>query len=251
MSQIRLDKWLTEAGLGTRSQVKDYLKKGRISVNGIPVKKPEMKISDGEDNVCFDGKQVERFSVAYYMFHKPAGCITSARDGRTATVMDYFQDAPEKDLSPVGRLDKDTEGFLLVTNDGPLNHFLLSPKRHVEKTYYVRVQGRLPADAPKRFQEGLDIGDEKPTLPARLQILNEPDGAAELLLTLKEGRFHQVKRMVEAVGGEVIYLKRISFGTLPLDEALEKGHYRRLTAEEVEILKRQTAKNQEKEYPNE
>ena len=153
--------------------------------------------------------------------------------------MDFFAGAPEKDLAPVGRLDKDTEGFLLITNDGPLNHFLLAPGRHVEKTYYVRAAGTLFPEAEKRFLEGLDIGDEKPTLPAELKILKQDGTDAELLLTLKEGRFHQVKRMVQAAGAEVTYLKRISFGGLPLDEDLEKGEYRPLTEEEVKFLKAQ------------
>lgn len=173
------------------------------------------------------------------MFHKPAGCITAARNGRTETVMDYFAEAPEKELAPVGRLDKDTEGFLLITNDGPLNHFLLAPGRHVEKTYYAKAEGTLFPEAEKRFLEGLDIGDDKPTLPAKLEILKQEGNEVELLLTLREGRFHQVKRMVEAAGAEVTYLKRISFGGLPLDETLEKGGYRPLTEEEVQFLKTQ------------
>ena len=239
MSQMRLDKWLADAGAGTRSQVKEYLKKGRIRVNGETVKKPETKISEETDEVSFDGQILSRPGLAWYMFHKPAGCITAARNGRTETVMDFFAEAPEKALAPVGRLDKDTEGFLLITNDGPLNHFLLAPGRHVEKTYYVRAAGTLFPEAEKRFLEGLDIGDEKPTLPAELKILKQDGTDTELLLTLKEGRFHQVKRMVQAAGAEVTYLKRISFGGLPLDEDLEKGEYRSLTEEEVKFLKAQ------------
>lgn len=248
MSQVRLDKWLCEAGLGTRSQVKEYLKKGRITVNGITVKKPETKVSDEKDEILFDHAPIWRLAAAYYMFHKPAGCITAASNEKVPAVMDYFRDAPEKDLSPVGRLDKDTEGFLLITNDGPLNHFLLSPKRHVEKTYYVRAFGQIDPDAKDKFQTGLDIGDEKTTLPAFFQVLKEENGITELLITLREGRFHQVKRMVAAVGGEVLYLKRISFGSLPLDESLEKGQYRRLTEEEVMILKDQAGQRSAEEH---
>jgi len=239
MSQIRIDKFLADAGIGTRSQVKEYLKKGRVTVNGVIVKKPEIKITPESDQILFDGNSVTCSGIAYYMFHKPAGCVTAVRDAVEQTVMDYFKEAPEKDLAPVGRLDKDTEGFLLVTNDGALAHFLLSPKRHVEKTYYAKVEGRILPDSPKRFLQGIDIGDDKPTLPARLEILKECDEQCEILLTLQEGRFHQVKRMVEAVGGKVIYLKRVTFGTLLLDEALEKGTYRRLTEEEEMILKNQ------------
>ena len=236
MSQIRLDKWLADAGVGTRSQVKEYLKKGRVRVNGEPVKNRDQDLGE-TDEVSFDG---EIFGAgrafAWYMFHKPAGCITAARNGRTETVMDYFAEAPEKELAPVGRLDKDTEGFLLITNDGPLNHFLLAPGRHVEKTYYAKAEGTLFPEAEKRFLEGLDIGDDKPTLPTKLEILKQEGNEVELLLTLREGRFHQVKRMVEAAGAEVTYLKRISFGGLPLDGTLEKGGYRPLTEEEVRFL---------------
>ena len=230
MSQIRLDKWLADAGVGTRSQVKEYLKKGRVRVNGEPVKKPETRISEETDEVSFDGEILSRPGLAWYMFHKPAGCITAARNGRTETVMDYFAEAPEKELAPVGRLDKDTEGFLLITNDGPLNHFLLAPGRHVEKTYYAKAEGTLFPEAEKRFLEGLDIGDDKPTLPAKLEILKQwndetctkasetfqdataadrPAGA-EILLTIQEGKFHQVKRMFEALGCRVVFLKRLS-----------------------------------------
>ena len=245
MSQIRLDKYLSEAGTGTRSQVKEYLKKGRVTVNGVLIKKPDIKICPETDQVFLDKIRVLPLSLAYYMFHKPAGCITAASNGKEPTVMDYFKNAPEKDLSPVGRLDKDTEGFLLVTNDGALNHFLLSPRRHVEKTYFAEVDGKLLKDAPQRFALGLDIGDDKPTLPARLEILSEDAMKCRILLTLKEGRFHQVKRMVEAVGGQVVYLKRISFGSIPLDENLPKGEYRRLTEEEISILRAQAGKDQE------
>ena len=161
MSQIRLDKWLADAGVGTRSQVKEYLKKGRVRVNGEPVKKPETRISEETDEVSFDGEILSRPGLAWYMFHKPAGCITAARNGRTETVMDYFAEAPEKELAPVGRLDKDTEGFLLITNDGPLNHFLLAPGRHVEKTYYAKAEGTLFPEA-KAFSGGLDMGTTSP-----------------------------------------------------------------------------------------
>ena len=239
MSQIRIDKFLADAGIGTRSQVKDYLKKGRVTVNGITVKKPENKISPETDQILFDGRAVARLATAYYMFHKPAGCVTAVKDDYAPTVMDYFKSAPEKDLAPVGRLDKDTEGFLLITNDGELSHYLLSPKRHVEKTYYAKVDGILKPDSAADFAKGIDIGDEKPTLPAKLQILSENEEQCEILLTLQEGRFHQVKRMVEAAGGKVTYLKRITFGTLSLDDSLEKGNYRKLTEEELDILKKQ------------
>ncbi len=239
MSRIRLDKFLADAGTGTRSQVKEYLKKGRVTVNGMVVKKPEIKIEEEADQVFLDGKKIGAPSLAYYLFHKPSGCVTAVRDHREKTVMDYFSDAPEKELSPVGRLDKDTEGLLLVTNDGALAHFLLSPKRHVEKTYYAEVEGTMAEDAAEQFLEGVDIRDEKPTLPAKLTILQKTENHTNILLTIHEGRYHQVKRMVAAVGGKVVYLKRVSFGGIVLDETLEKGSYRRLKEEELSLLKKQ------------
>lgn len=239
MSRIRLDKFLADAGIGTRSQVKEYLKKGRVKVNGIMIKKPEWKIEEETDEICFDGKKIGASAPAYYVFHKPSGCVTAVRDHREKTVMDYFSEAPEKELFPVGRLDKDTEGLLLITNDGELAHFLLSPRRHVEKTYFAKVEGTMAENAVEQFLEGVDIRDEKPTLPAKLTILRKEENSAEILLTIHEGRYHQVKRMVEAVGGKVVYLKRISFGGITLDETLEKGSYRKLKEEEIFLLKKQ------------
>ena len=153
--------------------------------------------------------------------------------------MDLIDSRIKDRLFPVGRLDKDTEGLLLITDDGPLAHQLLAPKRHVPKTYYAKVSGILPENVCEQFAQGLDIGDEKPTLPAELRILErDPEGiSSEIELTIHEGRFHQVKRMCHAAGCEVTYLKRISMGTLKLDESLEKGAYRQLTAEEIEKLK--------------
>ena len=241
MSQIRLDKWLADAGVGTRSQVKEYLKKGRVRVNGEPVKKPEARISEETDEVSFDGEILSRPGLAWYMFHKPAGCITAARNGRTETVMDYFAEAPERELAPVGRLDKDTEGFLLITNDGPLNHFLLAPGRAAGGRLILREGGGDTFSRRRKsvFWRGWISGTTSPPVPQNWRFLKQEGNEVELLLTLREGRFHQVKRMVEAAGAEVTYLKRISFGGLPLDETLEKGGYRPLTEEEVQFLKTQ------------
>ena len=230
MSQIRLDKWLADAGVGTRSQVKEYLKKGRVRVNGEPVKKPETRISEETDEVSFDGEILSRPGLAWYMFHKPAGCITAARNGRTETVMDYFAEAPEKELAPVGRLDKDTEGLLLLTNDGGLAHRLLSPAHHVNKVYYVEVDGQLDQEDRAVFRRGLVLRDGTVCLPAELTVLDPP---SQGLITLEEGKYHQVKRMLAARGKPVTYLKRLSMGPITLDPDLPLGAWRPLNRGEL------------------
>ena len=169
------------------------------------------------------------------MLNKPAGVVSATLDSRETTVLELIKDSRRDGLFPVGRLDKDTEGLLLITNNGELAHHLLSPKRHVDKVYFVRVRGQVTKDDEERFAKGLDIGDEKKTLPADLRILNCGE-ISEAEIIIREGRFHQVKRMFSAVGKEVLYLKRLSMGTLKLDERLAPGQYRRLTEEEVEKL---------------
>ena len=233
---MRLDKFLTEVQIGSRSQVKDYIKKGRISVNQVTVLKPEAQIKENSDTVTFDGKELQYSQFHYYMLHKPAGVVTATQDNCDKTVMDFLVDAPGKDMFPVGRLDKDTEGLLLITNDGELAHNLLSPKKHVEKTYYVVCTGTLQEDTLSRLENGVDIGEDTVTLPAKAVLCEQAEGSYTILLTITEGKFHQVKRMIHAVGGEVTYLKRISFGPLVLDETLEKGRFRALTKEEQEAL---------------
>ena len=175
------------------------------------------------------------FLEKYYMLNKPAGVVSAVTDTREKTVLDLLTGKKRKDLFPVGRLDKDTEGLLLITNDGELSHRLLSPSKHVDKTYFARIQGRATADDIRAFSEGIDIGDEKPALPAVLKILKTGD-TSEVEITIQEGRFHQVKRMFEAVGKKVIYLKRLSMGSVVLDETLPPGGYRELTKEELERL---------------
>lgn len=230
MKPIRLDKFLADAKLGTRSEVRQLLKKGLITLNGEIVKKPDIKVDPASDRVLFDGKEIFSEKDVYFMLNKPAGVVSATEDRREKTVLDLFsQEDRRRDLFPVGRLDKDTVGLLLITNDGVLSHRLLSPRRHVDKTYLVHLDRPIPADAGKQMEEGLDIGDEKPTLPARLEVLSETTAR----ITIQEGRFHQIKRMFHAVGCEVIYLKRLSMGSLTLDPALEEGCYRRLTPEEI------------------
>ena len=233
---IRLDKYLADMGVGTRSEVKIYLKKGLVSVNGEIEKRPERKIQEETDMVTYQGKNIFYAAYEYIMFHKPAGCVSATKDNVHKTVLDYIKDASRKDLFPVGRLDIDTEGLLLITNDGALSHDLLSPNKHVPKTYFAKVEGKVTEDDIHKFETGVDIGDEDLTKPAELQILKS-DAVSEILLTITEGRFHQVKRMFEAVDKKVTYLKRMSMGPLVLDESLKLGEYRSLTDEELTKLR--------------
>lgn len=236
---MRLDKFLGEMGKGTRSQIKEMAKKGRIIVNGMVEKKPERKINPETDEITLDGCKVAYQAFEYYMLHKPQGVVSATEDGRYQTVTSLIANAVRKDLFPVGRLDIDTEGLLLITNDGDLAHRLLSPRHHVDKTYYAHVTGTLPDDAVRRFQDGIVLEDGTECMPARLELLSgQPEaGKAAIKLTIQEGKFHQVKRMFEALGCQVVYLKRLSMGPLVLDKGLHPGEYRPLTNEEVALLK--------------
>lgn len=238
---MRLDKFLCDMQLGTRSQVKEAVRKGLVSVNGMPVKSPDYKLDERKDIVSYAGKELAYQNFYYYMLHKPAGVVTATRDNRETTVMDLLLDACGRNLAPVGRLDKDTEGLLLVTNDGELAHRLLAPGKHVAKTYYVECSGALTTDKLTLLENGVDIGDSELTRPARVQVISQSDGSYTMELTITEGRFHQVKRMVQAVGGSVTYLKRLSMGTLSLDTDLPKGSCRPLTEQELSDLKQLTA----------
>ena len=243
---MRLDKYLCETGFGTRSQVKDLLKKGQVMVNGEVVKKPELKINETTDQILCQGKKASYQKNIYLMLHKPAGVVSATEDNREKTVLDLVRPEDRKNgLFPVGRLDKDTEGLLLLTDDGELVHRLLSPKKHVDKTYYAKIDGQVTEEHVKQFREGLDIGDEKKTLPAVLTILLSGP-VSETEVTIHEGRFHQIKRMFEAVGCKVTYLKRLSMGSLVLDETLPPEEYRPLTEAELEGLTKQrgTDKNE-------
>lgn len=237
MTSIRLDKYLADAGIGTRSQVKQYIKKKQVRVNDVVASAGELKIHPETDSITYQGIPVVRETHVYYLLNKPAGYVSATEDNTCATVLDLIHDSTHSDLFPVGRLDKDTEGLLLITNDGILAHQLLSPKKHVNKTYYVEVDSDIPASAGYSFQEGIDIGDDKPTRPAQLELLS-PHSAK---LTIHEGRYHQVKRMFQAVGCKVTYLKRIRMGTLSLEPDLASGCYRKLTALEIESLYRTNA----------
>lgn len=235
MAQLRLDKYLADMGIGTRSQIKEAAKKGRIQVNGQTEKKTDRKITPGDDQVIMDGQVIGYVHTEYYMLNKPQGVVSATEDRKYQTVVDLIADRQRKDLFPVGRLDIDTEGLLLITNDGELAHRLLSPKKHVDKVYYAKVQGKVDESDVKAFADGVDIGDDTPAKSADLRILKSGE-ESEIELTITEGRFHQVKRMFHAVGKEVIYLKRLSMGSLALDKTLTKGEYRSLTEEEIKKL---------------
>lgn len=232
---IRLDKYLADMGIGTRTEVKKFIRSGRIQVDGRIEKKPELKVDTATQQITFDNTPVVYQEYEYYMLHKPAGVVSATTDKKEKTVLDLLTVQKRKDLFPVGRLDKDTEGLLLITNDGALAHRLLAPGKHVDKVYFARVEGTVTEADVFAFSQGLDIGDPELTLPAELKIQSS-DTVSEILLTIQEGRFHQVKRMFEAVGKKVIYLKRLSMGTLCLDEDLPKGAFRALTEQEIKEL---------------
>ena len=238
---MRLDKFLCACRVGTRSEVKKYIKQSLVTVNGKTAAKPEDKVDENNDTICFRGKPLQYEQYRYYLLHKPAGCVTAVTDATHQTVMDLFPSDIRGGMSPVGRLDRDTEGLLLITNDGEFTHHILSPSHHIPKTYLAELDYALPEDAVTRFKEGLDIGDEELTLPAELEVL-EPyvheNGYVRhrALVTIHEGRYHQVKRMFHAVGCKVLYLKRLSIGNLTLD-GLGSGDFRRLTEQELTDLK--------------
>ncbi|WP_081748963.1 pseudouridine synthase [Butyrivibrio sp. FCS014] len=242
---MRLDKFLGDQNIGTRKQIREYVKNGRCKVNGGVASKADIHINPETDVIAFDDIELTYSKFHYYMLNKPDGVVSSTKDGRTMTVIDILKDENVKDLSPCGRLDIDTEGLLLITDDGELIHRLLSPKKHVDKVYEVHIAKDLSERDISRLEEGIDIGDKRndgspdKTLPAKVLLMGEDEeGNPVIHLTIREGRFHQVKRMLEAVGNEVVFLKRLSMGSLVLDEELEPGEYRPLTQEEIDNLKK-------------
>lgn len=236
MKNMRLDKFLSECGICSRSESKIFIKKGMITVNGKKAAKGEEKIDPDNDEIMFKGQKIIYAEFEYYMLNKPAGVVSATEDKNDKTVIDLVPKPHAKDIFPVGRLDKDTEGLLIITNDGETAHRLLSPKKHVDKTYFVRTTGgEIGTEEVEKLENGVDIGEEKLTLPAEIEILKNGE-ISESLLTIREGKFHQVKRMFKAVGREVIYLKRISMGNIKLDESLEKGECRKLSEDEIKII---------------
>lgn len=251
---MRLDKYLADMGIGTRSELKKIIRAKRVTVDGEIIRDPGFSVREDAE-VLLDGAPVIYESFVCYMLNKPVGVISATKDGGQQTVLDLIRERQRTDLSdelqqadslqatqrtdlfPVGRLDKDTEGLLLITNDGQLAHRLLSPKKHVEKQYYARIAGAVTDADVRAFAEGLAVDEEFTALPANLEILSSGE-TSEVLVTICEGKYHQIKRMFHAVGKEVLYLKRLSMGGLTLDESLAPGEYRRLTEEELALLER-------------
>jgi len=235
MAMERLDKILSSTGHWSRREIKDLVRQGRVKVNGEKAKKPEDKCDPAQAEITVDGSVVDCAPFVYLMLHKPDGLLSATEDKRQKTVIDLLPEHLQKrGLFPVGRLDKDTEGLLILTDDGNLAHQLLSPKKHVDKVYYAKVDGRLVQEDVEALAGGMTLGDGLECLPAGLEILGEGN---ECLVTLREGKYHQVKRMLAARGKPVVYLKRLSMGGLSLDEQLQKGQWRPLTPRELDLLR--------------
>ncbi len=232
---MRLDKYLSNMGVGTRREVKKLIQYGKVMVNEEVVKIIDFKVSEEDDHIKVYGKTIGYTANIYIMLNKPAGCVTATHDLKDKTVLDLINHKRKKDLFPIGRLDKDTEGLLILTNDGQLAHRLLSPKKHVPKVYYARIKGCVTLADCKQFSEGVTLEDGYTTMPAKLEILSA-GSESEIHITIHEGKFHQVKRMFEAVDKEVIYLKRIQMGGLSLDPNLRLSGYRELREDEVQAL---------------
>lgn len=237
MKKERLDKILSNMGFGTRKEVKSLTKSGEVSVNGQIVRDSSEHIDPENDVIEVYGEKLNYRKFIYLMMNKPSGVISATEDYYEKTVVDLLDDEYIIfNPAPVGRLDKDTEGLLLLTNDGELNHMLLSPKRHVPKKYFAKIDGKVTLDDVKKFKKGVTLDDGYKTLPSELKII-ESDEISEVEIIIYEGKYHQIKRMFEAVSKKVIYLKRLEMGPLKLDKNLKNGEYRELTEEEVQMLK--------------
>ena len=235
---MRLDKFLVACAVGSRTEVKNFLKTGRVTVNGKKEKSAKLQINEDTDEICFDGQKLEYEEFVYYMMNKPQGVISATEDPKHKTVLDLLDDyARVKEVFPVGRLDIDTHGLLLLTNDGKLAHALLSPKRHVDKTYLAQINGVMTDADVETFAQGIPLKDFT-CQPAKLELVSIDREKEESLVrvTIAEGKFHQVKRMVAYCGKEVVDLQRLTMGTLTLDENLKRGEWRRLSKEELEGL---------------
>ena len=233
---MRLDKLLSNMGYGSRKEVKQLLKQKAVTVDGTPVKDAAMHVDPEKQDISVYDERVIYTEFIYLMMNKPPGVISATEDAREATVIDLLEPIHQHfEPFPVGRLDKDTEGLLLLTNDGTLTHNLLSPKKHVPKVYYAEIDGVVTEADAEAFARGVTLDDGYVTKPGELVILKSAE-QSEIELTIQEGKFHQVKRMFEAVGKRVTYLKRLSMGSLQLDESLELGEYRELTSEELADL---------------
>ena len=232
--KMRVDKLLSNVGVASRAELKKYCKQGLISVNGKVINNPGVQVDSESDDI--NGEKIVYREFVYIMLNKPDGYISATFDKYDPIVLDLIdQSYLVFEPFPVGRLDKDTEGLLVLTNDGQLAHRVLSPKKHVPKTYYAKIQGKVTEEDILAFEKGVILDDGYETMPSQLKILKSDD-MSEIELTIHEGKFHQVKRMFESVGKKVVYLKRLSMGKLKLDESLKLGEYRELTEEEVKLI---------------
>ena len=233
----RLDKVLSNLGYGSRKEIKDLVKNGSVEVNGEVPKKSDFKVNPEEDVIKVDGEEINYRKYIYLLMNKPDGVVSATVDNHDETVIDILE--PEYQAFepfPVGRLDKDTVGLLLITNDGKLNHRLISPKNHIDKVYYAEIDKPVDEKDVEAFKKGIVIDDGYKCMPAKLNILESTEHGSEIEVTIQEGKFHQVKRMFEARGKKVVYLKRIKFGTLVYDESIPEGEYRELSNEELAKL---------------
>jgi len=234
--KIRLDKFLVHIGYGSRSEVQKLIKQKKVTINENVIQKPDFNFDIKESRVCVGGNPAVYNEFYYYLLNKPAGVITATKDPLNDTVIDLLLPIDQnKSLAPVGRLDKDTEGLLILTNDGQLNHALLSPKKHVDKVYYAELNGVITTEDVIKFEQGIQLSDGTKYLPAKLEII-EADAISKVHVTISEGKFHQIKRMAIDIGKEVLYLKRIKMGGLELPQDLKLGEYRALTALELDLL---------------
>ena len=230
---MRIDKLLCEMNIASRKDLKELIRKGNLCVNGNVVKDPGFNVNETSDVIEFKGKTISYEKFVYFMLNKPAGVVSATNDNTAGTVIDLLKDENKKDLFPVGRLDKDTTGLLIITNDGELGHKLTSPKHHAAKEYLVGLRDNITADSVKQLEDGVVLDGDGLTKPAKVTLIDDKT----IILEIYEGKFHQVKRMLLAVSNEVVSLKRLSMGGLELDDSLKEGEYRRLTEEEIDILK--------------
>lgn len=239
MPLIRLDKFLSNAGIGSRKEVREYIKYRRIWVDGVVCLKADTKIDKEKNVVTFDKRVVSYDEYIYVILNKPKGVISATEDEKEKTVIDLLDEEYKKyKLFPVGRLDKDTVGLLILSNDGKFAHNTLSPKKHIEKSYYAHINGKIDEEHIEKFKQGIVLKDGYKCLPAKLSIEYSADNFSKVNITIKEGKYHQIKRMFETFGKKVIYLKRTSFDEIVLDESLEEGQYRLANDEEMKIIKK-------------
>lgn len=239
MAKIRIDKLLSNTGIGTRKEAKKFIKEGLVLVNGNTVKDAGLIVDTESDEILFDGEKINYKEFIYIMINKPKGVISATYDEVEKTVIDLLpQELKARNPFPVGRLDKDTEGLLLITNDGDLAHQLLSPKKNVIKKYYAEILGFVNESDIEAFNEGIILENGYKTLPANLEILFSSSDVSKVYVYIREGKYHQIKRMFESVGKKVIYLKRLAMGSLTLDENLKPGEWRQLSEEELSFLKK-------------